>query len=94
MLLRERNAELTGISATREKGSDLLAEMSVLYPQVSELSYARTLHYDKERAIPDTLALVMVTTKGKDLTGKEKELVEKWLTTRLKSGTVKVIFNK
>lgn len=94
MLLRDRNAELSGISATREKGSDLLAEMSVLYPQVSEVSYARTLNYVKERATPDTLALVIVTTKGKDLTGKEKEQVEKWLTTRLKSGTVKVLFNK
>ena len=94
MLLRERNAELTGISATREKGSDLLAEMSVLYPQVSEVSYARTLNYAKERTTPDTLALVIVTTKGKDLSGKEKELVEKWLATRLKSGTVKVLFNK
>jgi uncharacterized hydrophobic protein (TIGR00271 family) len=94
MLLRERNAELTGISATLEKGSDLLAEMSVLYPQVSEVSYARTLNYVTGRTTPDTLALVMVTTKGKDLTGKEKEQVEKWLTTRLKSGTVKVLFNK
>ena len=94
MLLRERNAELTGISATREKGSDLLAEMAVLYPQVSEVTYARTLNYVKERTTPDTLALVIVTTKGKDLTGKEKEQVEKWLTTRLKSGAVKVLFNK
>lgn len=94
MLLRERSTELTGIIATREKGSDLLAEMAVLYPQVSEVSYARTLNYVKERATPDTLALVIVTTKGKDLTGKEKELVEKWLTTRLRSETVKVLFNK
>ena len=94
MLLRERNAELSGISATREKGNDLLAEMSVLYPQVSEVSYARTLNYVTGRTTPDTLALVMVTTQGKDLSGKEKEQVEKWLTTRLKSGTVKVLFNK
>ena len=94
MLLRERNAEITGISATREKGSDLLAEMSVLYPQVSEVSYARTLNYARERIAPDTLALVIVTIKGKDLSGKEKEQIEKWLSTRLKTGIVKVIFNK
>ncbi len=94
MLLRERNAELTGITATREKGSDLLAEMSVLYPQVSAVSYARTLNYAKEKATPDTLAIVIVTTKGKDLSGQEKEKVEKWLTTRLRSGTVKVLFNR
>jgi uncharacterized hydrophobic protein (TIGR00271 family) len=94
MLLRERNAELTGISATREKGSDLLAEMAVLYPQVSEVSYARTLNYVKDRENPDTLALVIVTTKGKDLTGREKEQAEQWLTTRLRTGAVKVIFNK
>jgi len=94
LLLRERNAELTGISAIREKGSDLLAEMAVIYPQVSEVSYARTLNYVKERENPDTLALVIVKTKGKDLTGKEKEQVEKWLSTRLKSANVKVLFSK
>lgn len=94
MVLRERNAELTGISATREKGNDLLAEMAVLYPQVSEVSYARTLNYVRERDNPDTLDLVIVTTKGKDLTGREKEQVEKWLTTRLRTGTVKVLFNR
>lgn len=94
MIIRERNAALMGISATQEKGGELLAELVVLYPQVTEVSYAQTLNYVKERNAPDTLALVMITTKGKDLSGKEKELVEKWLTTRLKSNIVKVIFDK
>lgn len=94
MILRDRNAELTGISATREKGSDLLAELAVLYPEVSGVSYAQTLNYIKGRETPDTLALVMVTTKGKDLTGKEKELVGKWLSTRLRTTAVKVLFNQ
>lgn len=94
MVIRERNSELAGISAPREKGSDLLAELAVLYPEVSGVSYAQSLNYVKEREIPDTIALVMVTTRGRDLSGKEREKIEKWLSTRLKSDTVRVLFNK
>jgi hypothetical protein len=83
-----------GISATQEKGGELLSELVVLYPQVTEVSYAQTLNFVKERNAPDTLALVIVTTNGKDLSGKDKEQVEKWLSARLKSDTVKVLFNK
>ncbi|MDX9729061.1 MAG: DUF389 domain-containing protein [Bacteroidales bacterium] len=94
MVIRERNAALLGISATQEKGGELLSELVVLYPQVTEVSYAQTLNFVKERNAPDTLALVIVTTNGKDLSGKDKEQVEKWLSARLKSDTVKVLFNK
>lgn len=94
MIIRERNAALMGISATQEKGGELLTELVVLYPQVTEVSYAQTLNYVKERSAPDTLALIIVTTKGKELSGKDKEQVEKWLSARLRSNTVKVLFNK
>jgi len=93
MVIRERNAALKGISSSQEKGGDLLAELAVLYPQVTEVSYAQTLNYVKEKRVPDTLTLVILTTKGKDLTAREKEQVDKWLSTRLKSGAVKVLFN-
>jgi uncharacterized hydrophobic protein (TIGR00271 family) len=94
MVIMEQNAALTGISASQEKGGELLEELVVLFPQVTEVSYAQTLNYVKEKRVPDTLSLVILTSKGKDLSGKEKEQVEKWLSTRLKSSTVKVLFNK
>ncbi len=94
MMLKERDTEISGISASREKGRDLLAELAVLYPEVSGVSFAQTLNYVKGLDTPDTLTLVMVTTKGNDLTEKEKEKVEKWLSARLKAGAVKVLFNK
>jgi len=94
MLIRERNAALTGITPVQEKGGELLAEMEVLYPQVTGVSYSQTLNFLKGSEVPDTLDLVTVTTKGKQLTGREKEQLEKWLTTRLRVEKIKVYFSE
>ncbi|MEZ4999126.1 MAG: hypothetical protein R2758_17350, partial [Bacteroidales bacterium] len=94
MVVRERDEAMKGISSIREKGGELLAELEVLYPQVTQVAYSQTLGFTTGRPVPDTLALIVVTTKGKDLSNKEKELVEKWLSTRLKSDSLMVLFNK
>ena len=94
MVVRERDEAMKGISSIREKGGELLAELEVLYPQVTQVAYSQTLGFTTARPVPDTLALIVVTTKGKDLSNKEKELVEKWLSTRLKSDSLMVLFNK
>ncbi len=94
MLIRERNAALTGITPVQERGGELLAEMEVLYPQVEGVSYSKTLNFVKGRVTPDTLAMVTVTTTGKDLTGREKEQLEKWLATRLRAEKIKVWFSE
>lgn len=94
MVIRERNEALKGITSVGEKGGELLAELEVLYPQVTQVAYSRTLSFAKEKPVPDTMAVIVVTIKGKDLSNKEKEQVEKWLSTRLKSDSMKVFFNK
>lgn len=94
MVITERNEFLKDVTSTNEKGGELLAELEVLYPQVTQVAYSRALGFVKGSTAPDTLSLVFLTTKGKDLTDKEKELVEKWLSTRLKSDSLKVFFNK
>jgi len=94
MLIRERNAALTGITPVQEKGGELLTEMEVLYPQVTGVSYSQTLNFLKGSEVPDTLDLVTVTTKGKQLTGRVKEQLEKWLTTRLRVEKIKVYFSE
>lgn len=94
MVIRERNSALTTITESREKGGELLSELGILYPQVTQVAYSQMLSYAMGKESPDTLAVVIVTTKGRDLTGNEKELVEKWLSTRLRSGSVKVFYNK
>ena len=94
VLIRERDAALTGITPIQEIGNELLAEMEVLYPQVDGVSYSRTLNFVKGRELPDTIALVTVTTGRKGLTGSEKEQLEKWLVTRLREERVKVWFTE
>ncbi|MBE0679790.1 MAG: DUF389 domain-containing protein [Bacteroidales bacterium] len=94
MIIRERNAKLSGLETKPERGAELLGELVILYPQVSEVSYSETLKYISGKDTPDTLTLVAISTNGGSLTGKEQEQVEKWLSTRLGSKSVKVYFDK
>ncbi len=94
MVIRERNARLSGFETTPERGGELLAELAILYPQVSEVSYSETVKFIHGKTTPDTLTLVTISTKGRSLADKEREQIQKWLSTRLGSGSVKVYFDK
>ncbi len=94
MVIRERNTTLSNINVTRERGSELLAELEVLYPRIEGLSYSQALNYTKGSAKPDTLTMVTVTTRGRALSASEKEQISKWLATRLKTAATKVYFNE
>ncbi|MEZ5020196.1 MAG: DUF389 domain-containing protein [Bacteroidales bacterium] len=94
MVLKEKEATLSDLALRQEKGGQLLSELAILYPAVTGISYAETLNYASGENAPDTISLVTVTVTGKSLTGKEKEQVEKWLSTRLGSKSVRVWFNK
>lgn len=94
MIIRDRNAKLSGLETKPELGGKLLAELVILYPQVSEVSYSETLKYIRGKDAPDTLTMVAISTRGSSLTSKEQEQVEKWLSTRLNAKAVKVYFNK
>lgn len=94
MIIRDRNARLSGFETRPERGGELLAELVILYPQVSEVSYSETLKYIHGKTAPDTLTLVTISTRGKSLTDKEQGQVEKWLSTRLGSESLKVFFDK
>ncbi|MFZ0472319.1 MAG: hypothetical protein WAL94_06875, partial [Bacteroidales bacterium] len=76
------------------KGGDLLAEIAILYPQVSAVSYSEALYYGLGKESPDTLSLVIIALKGKSLTDKEEEKVEKWLKERLNSEKLRVYYEK
>jgi hypothetical protein len=94
MIIRERNARLSGFESTPERGGELLAELAILYPQVSEVSYSETLKYIQGKTAPDTLTLITISTKGRTLAGMEREQIQKWLSTRLGTGSVKVYFDR
>jgi len=94
MILRERNAKLSGFETKPELGIKLLAELSILYPQVSEVSYSETLKYIQGKNTPDTLTLVTISAKGRSFSAREQEQIEKWLSARLGTGSVKVYFDK
>ena len=94
MIIKDRNARLSGFETKPERGGKLLAELVILYPQVSEVSYSETLKYIQGKATPDTLTLVTISTKGRSLDVREQEQIEKWLSTRLGSASVRVYFDK
>ena len=76
MIIRDRNAKLSGIETKPERGGELLTELVILYPQVSEVSYSETLRYIQGKGTPDTLTLVTISTKGRSFTDRERQQIE------------------
>jgi len=94
LAIREKDATLSELAMRQKKGGQLLSELAILYPAITGVSYAETLNYSSGEIGPDTISLVTVSVTGKSLSTKEKEQVEKWLSTRLDSHSVRVYFNK
>jgi len=94
MVIRERNATLNDITMRQQKGGQLLSELTILYPQITRVSFSETLSYAQGKQSPDTLAMVVLALGNKGLKEQEKEQVHKWLATRLGTDSIKVVFEE
>ncbi len=94
LVIRERNATLGSIAAQQQRGGQLLSELAILYPQITSVSFSETLTYAQGKQSPDTLALVVLALDKKGLKQQEQEQVQRWLTTRLETERIKVVFEE
>jgi uncharacterized hydrophobic protein (TIGR00271 family) len=94
MVIRERDATLSSITAQQQRGGQLLSELAILYPQITRVSFSETLSYAQGKQSPDTLAMIVLALEKKGLNQQEREQVHRWLATRLKTESIKVVFEE
>jgi uncharacterized hydrophobic protein (TIGR00271 family) len=94
MLLIEKDKQLDSLNKRNYLGRQMLDEIRNLYPQISNCSYAESYSFHDTISNPDKIGIVIFTTKGKNLVNSEKEKIENWLKTRLKSKRVNVYYER
>ena len=92
MLLIEKDKLLDSLNKRNYLGRQMLDEIRNLYPQISYCSYAESYSFHDTTSKPDKISIVVFTTKGKNLVNSEKEKIENWLKTMLKSKRVNVYY--
>ena len=94
MLLIEKDKLLDSLTKQNYLGRQMLNEIRNIYPQISNCSFAESYSFHDTTSIPDKTGIVVFTTKGRNLVNSEKEKIENWLKTRLKSKRVDVFYEK
>jgi uncharacterized hydrophobic protein (TIGR00271 family) len=94
ILLQGKEKQLDSLNKRDYLGRQILEEIRSLYPQISNCTYAESYAFHDTVSNPDKIDLIVFTTKGKYLFESEKEKIENWLKTRLKSDRIKVYYEK
>ncbi len=68
----------------------LLKEVNALYPELEGCSFAKTKNYDLNNNVSSVF--IMSLTSSKNIDNKEKEKIKSWLSSRLNTKQVKVLF--
>jgi len=94
ILLQGKEKQLDSLNKRDYLGRQILDEIRSLYPQISNCTYAESYAFHDTVSNPDKIDLIVFTTKGKYFFESEKEKIENWLKTRLKSDRIKVYYEK
>jgi uncharacterized hydrophobic protein (TIGR00271 family) len=82
IMINELKLEI--IANSNNLGNDILNEISAIYPQINQCSFARLPTFVKNEAIPDTMAILIVSTEeNRRLSAEDKEKITQWAKMRV-----------
>jgi len=91
--LNENKKQLDSIKTRTSLGQQLLAELRVLYPQVTACTYAESFEYGGTDQ-PETVAIVLVAYEGRLLKKSDEATITRWLTARVHAGRIRTYFDR
>ena len=91
LTLRNKESQLDSVRSTGTFGKVLLDEIKTLYPQVAGCSYSESYSYHDSLSYPLKSSYIILSV-DKALSDNEKSTIINWLSKRLKSESVRVIY--
>jgi len=95
ILLQQKNLQLDSLKNKNLIGQEIFKELQVLYPQIVNFIYGETYKYENinNKNTPDKLNLIIIKTNS-ILPKIDKIKIETWLSIKLKSQNIKLIFEE
>jgi hypothetical protein len=94
LMLEEKEAQTDSLYKSKLIGQQLLFEIKNLYPQLMACAYAEAYLFSDSVPNPSNVGIVVFTTKDNKLITADKEKINNWLKTRLKTDLIKVIYEE
>jgi uncharacterized hydrophobic protein (TIGR00271 family) len=94
LLLQKEKKNTDSLNAINFIGRQILDEIKNLYPQIKYCSYSESYAFHDAKSKPEKIKIIVFDTKGNNLKNNDKEKIENWLITRLKSNNIKVYYEK
>lgn len=92
MLLKDKEEAQARDSRRNAFGSQLLAEIRPLYPQISACSYAEAATFKPGTAAPEQVAVIVFKIKRGSLNKAGRTKIDRWLQSRLEGRKFKVFY--
>jgi uncharacterized hydrophobic protein (TIGR00271 family) len=92
--ISQKERDLDSISSARSRGKELLKEAKALYPIISSCSYSDAIIFSDSAKKSDTTTIVLIGYKNGYFSNQEQAKVSNWLSLRLKTSKLKVIYEK
>jgi hypothetical protein len=94
LMLEEKEAQTDSLYKSKLIGQQLLFEIKNLYPQLMACAYAEAYFFNDSVPNPSNVGIVVFTAKDNKLITADKEKINNWLKTRLKTDRIKVIYEE
>lgn len=92
--LANKEILLDSIVIKKLLGKSLLSEINSFFPQIKGCSYAETVVFNTSKQKPVETALVLFAATRHHLTTADKQKIDQWVKSRLKTKSVMVVFDE
>ncbi len=91
-ILADREEKIDSIYQRATFGRELLAELQALFPQISSCAFSDAQIFHSPTEPPDRTAFVVLSTNDKPLNTNEREIIERFLKTRLSPYKLRIVY--
>jgi len=92
-VVKANEAKFDSIANLKEKGKQLLNEISPLYPQIESCSYSEAFIFSMDSTAQPIKTDIVIFSLYKNISSDERARIKNWLESRLKSTNVTTIYN-
>lgn len=94
LLLQGNKFQMDSINSSKLIGRQILEEIKNIFPQIVTCSYAESFVFSDTIPQMESVGIVVLTTKSRNINNSDKKKIQNWLETRLKKSKINVYFQK
>ena len=92
-MVKQKEQFIDSLSKSSMEGKQILDEISILFPEITACSFARTLLFQKSTNTREQFSIVIFSTSKKEVRSQDQKKIFEWLKVKLKTENLKVYYD-